>query len=245
MSKWVLLQFLLCPLVLISLVRITAPYGRHFVSGWGPAMPNRLAWFAMELPALVVIGLCLVMSGEKLTPIALVPWMMWSFHYGYRTFVFPALMRPSGKSFPILLVFFAVAFNTLNGFNNSQALVANVQQDSGLLSFNFLLGCVLFVAGFCLHFQSDRIIRNLRTDDFSGYRIPQGGWFRWISNPNYLGEMIQWAGWAILTWSWAGLAFAIFTLCNLAPRAIANHHWYLEKFPNYPTQRKVLIPGIY
>jgi hypothetical protein len=57
--------------------------------------------------------------------------------------------------------------------------------------------------------------------------------------------MIQWSGWAILTWSWAGLAFALFTICNLVPRAMANQRWYRETFPDYPPERKILVPGVF
>ena len=69
--------------------------------------------------------------------------------------------------------------------------------------------------------------------------------FRWVSSPNYLGEIIQWTGWAVMTWSLAGVAFALFTFCNLAPRAISNHRWYREYFAQYPAGRKVLFPGLF
>ena len=48
-----------------------------------------------------------------------------------------------------------------------------------------------------------------------------------------------------MTWSLAGLAFALFTACNLAPRAIANHRWYRQQFPDYPPRRRILVPGIF
>lgn len=245
MSPPVILQFLLCPAVFFMLLRTTAPYGRHFVAGWGPTLPNRRAWFVMELPALLLISALLLASGAMFEPPALLPWLMWSMHYGYRSFIFPLLMRPSGKSFPALLVIFAIAFNCLNGYNNAQALIHDAQAGGTLSSLNFVFGSILFFFGFWLHVSADRTIRNLRPAGFSGYRIPWGGWFQWISNPNYLGEILQWTGWAILTWSWAGLAFALFTFCNLTPRAIANHHWYQRTFPDYPAARRVLIPGVF
>jgi len=245
MSTWVIVQFMLCPLVFISLLRITAPYGRHFVSGWGHTLPNRVAWFLMELPALLLIVVLLAASPTPFTSVAWVPCLMWMAHYAYRTLVFPLLMRPSGKSFPTLLVIFAILFNVLNGFNNAEALMANSRSGQSLAAPHFWLGSAIYMLGLVSHVHADRIIRNLRRDGFTGYRVPRGGLFRWTSNPNYLGEMVQWAGWAILTWSWAGLAFALFTFCNLAPRAIANHRWYLGKFADYPRGRKVLIPGIF
>jgi hypothetical protein len=52
-------------------------------------------------------------------------------------------------------------------------------------------------------------------------------------------------GWAVATWSLSGLAFATWTAANLAPRARANHRWYLETMPDYPPERKALLPGVW
>ena len=169
----------------------------------------------------------------------------WIFHYSYRTFVFPALMRPSNRTFPALLVLFAVAFNSLNGYNNAAALVEAGENNMPLLTAHFLLGGVVFLTGFLVHFSADRTIRRLRKPGETAYRIPRGGLFRWISSPQYLGEIIQWAGWAVMTWSLAGVAFALFTFCNLAPRAVSNHRWYRERFSDYPDKRRILIPGLF
>ena len=82
----------------------------------------------------------------------------------------------------------------------------------------------------------------LRQPGETGYKIPRGGTYRWVSCPNYLGEMLQWLGWAIASWSLAGAAFAVFTLANLLPRAIAVHRWYKDEFPDYPPARRAVIP---
>ena len=245
MGTPLIIQFLLCPLVLISLLWMTAPYGRHHRPGWGLRLPNRTAWIMMELPALVVITAFVLASPARHSPQAWVPLLFWLFHYGYRTFIFPALMRPSDKTFPAALVLFAIAFNSLNGYNNATALIEAGKIDAPLLSAHFVTGTAIFVAGFSIHFQSDRIIRNLRKPGATGYAIPNGGLYRWVGSPAYLGEIIQWIGWAVLTWSLAGAAFALFTICNLAPRAISNHRWYRESFEDYPVKRRILIPGIF
>ena len=54
--------------------------------------------------------------------------------------------------------------------------------------------------------------------------------------------MIEWIGWAILTWSLAGAAFAIYTIANLLPRALQHHRWYKSQFADYPADRKAIIP---
>jgi 3-oxo-5-alpha-steroid 4-dehydrogenase 1 len=245
MSTPLLIQFLLCPVVLLALLFVPAPYGRHHSKGWGFTLPNRVAWIAMEFPALLVISWLVLSSPARGAPVTLVPLAFWLFHYGYRTFVFPPLMRPSAQTFPALLVLFAIAFNVLNGYNNAQALVENGEHAIPLISANFLVGAAIFLAGFIIHVQSDAIIRGLRSGGESGYAVPRGGLFRWVGSPNYLGEMIQWTGWAIMTWSLAGLAFALFTMCNLLPRAISNHRWYVANFADYPQTRKILIPWVF
>ena len=75
--------------------------------------------------------------------------------------------------------------------------------------------------------------------------MPHGELYRWISCPNYLGELIEWAGWAVATWSLPGLGFAVWTAANLVPRARANHRWYRSHFADYPNERKALIPGVW
>jgi protein-S-isoprenylcysteine O-methyltransferase Ste14 len=245
MQTTLLMQFLLCPLVFLSLLWITAPYGRHYKPGWGPSLPNRLAWVLMELPAVLVISWLVLSAPNGTNAYALVPLSFWLFHYLYRTFVFPLLMHPSDKTFPAMLVIFAIAFNFLNGYNNSLAILENSIGHAPWSKSHFWIGSIVFVIGFIMHSHSDLVIRKLRKPGETQYSIPRGGMFRWVSSPHYLGEIIQWTGWAILTWSLAGLAFALFTFCNLAPRAISNQKWYYQRFPDYPVNRKTLIPGIF
>ena len=57
---------------------------------------------------------------------------------------------------------------------------------------------------------------------------------RILRSRKYLGEIVEWGGWALLTWSPTGLAFFVWTVANLAPRAWSHHRWYHEKFPDYP-----------
>ena len=81
-------------------------------------------------------------------------------------------------------------------------------------------------------------------EEGAGYEIPRGWLYRYISCPNYFGEIVEWIGWAVAIWSLAGASFAVFTIANLAPRAISHHRWYHEKFPDYPPERKALVPFV-
>ena len=57
-------------------------------------------------------------------------------------------------------------------------------------------------------------------------------------------ELIEWTGWAVASWSAGGLAFAVYTAANLGPRAWSTHRWYRRSFPDYPVERKALIPSL-
>ncbi len=115
---------------------------------------------------------------------------------------------------------------------------------SWLIDPRFVLGTVLFFTGFMINQRADRTLLKLResAEESGKYKIPYGGLYRYVSCPNYLGEIIQWTGFAMLTWSLPGLAFALYTMANVGPRALANHAWYQASFSNYPAQRRALIP---
>ena len=101
------------------------------------------------------------------------------------------------------------------------------------------------MGGFALAKHSDAILRSLRQPGETGYKIPYGGAYRWVSCPNYLGELLQWVGFAIASWSLPGLAFACFTAANLVPKALSSHRWYKEHFAgDYPSDRKAIFPGL-
>ena len=80
---------------------------------------------------------------------------------------------------------------------------------------------------------------------WAGYYIPYGGLFGYVSAANYGGEIIEWAGYAVGTWSLPGLAFATFTFANLAPRGHQHHRWYKRTFKDYPPSRKAVLPFIW
>ena len=101
---------------------------------------------------------------------------------------------------------------------------------------------IIFILGMFINIRSDNILLNLRDGEESDYKIPNGFLFNKISCPNYLGEIIEWLGWAIMTWSFAGLVFFFWSIANLIPRAYSNHKWYKKQFSNYPAERKAIVP---
>lgn len=225
----------------------TAPYGRHFSDGWGPTLNNRLGWLLMESPA-VVLFLFYFFTFQEYTNAVIIAFIVfWMIHYINRTFIYPLRINTKGKRMPIIIVFSAVFFNSVNTFFIASYLARN-PEDYGidwLHSWQFIMGVVLFLVGFFINQYSDFILINLRGKGEVGYKIPHGFLYKYITNPNYFGEIIEWTGFAIMTWCLPSFSFIVWTLANLVPRAIANHKWYKEKFDNYPKNRKILIPFIY
>jgi protein-S-isoprenylcysteine O-methyltransferase Ste14 len=230
--------------VAVVLTVIPAPYGRHRRPGWGPALPARLGWLVMELPAVVVPVLLFARSDRLGDPAALTLLALWQLHYLQRTFVFPALMRPSATPVPVVIVAMGLLFNVVNGVLQGSWLFALAPRRATafLASPAFLAGTTLFLAGMALEVWSDAVLRRLRKPGESGYRIPHGGAFELVSCPNYLGELLEWTGFALASGSPAAVAFAVWTAANLLPRALAHHRWYCRAFPDYPVTRRAIIP---
>ncbi len=240
----VILIFALAAIVFILLFFISAPYGKFLRSGWGPVIKTKWAWMIMEFPSPALMILFFLLSG-RMHMIQTIFLVLWVSHYLHRTFIYPFSQSGREKSYPVILVLMAILFNCLNGFVNGYGIFKlHYYTFSWLMTWKFLIGFILFITGFIINKIADEKLRRLRKENQGEYVIPNGWLFRYISSPHYFGEIIEWTGWAVMTWSLPGLAFAVFTFANLFPRAISSHKWYKEKFPDYPAKRKAVIPFI-
>jgi len=239
--------FILAAVVFIALFYFVAPYGRHIRSGWGATINNRLGWVIMEAAAPLVFAACFMLGDNRKVATVLVFFGLWEVHYLHRAFIYPFGLQGEGKRMPILVMSSGFLFNAVNGYLNGRYLFtfSAGYTNEWLGDPRFVAGVGLFLAGFIINRRADSTLRNLRKPGESDYRVACGGLYRWISCPNYFGEIIMWAGWAVATWSLPGLAFAVWTAANLVPRARAHHAWYHEHFPDYPPERRALVPGLW
>ncbi|KAK7294634.1 hypothetical protein RJT34_17524 [Clitoria ternatea] len=246
-----LILYLSAPPTFFSLTFLQAPYGKHHRPGWGPNLPPPLAWFLMESPTLWFTLFLFPHGQHSSDPKAITLITPFLFHYLNRTLLYPLrlLAAPSTKTasgFPLSIALMAFAFNLLNTYVQASWVSHYKDYNGGeVFWWRFCFGLVVFLCGFGINVWADRVLLRLKSEG-KGYVVPKGGLFEVVSCPNYFGEILEWLGWAVMTWSWAGLGFFVYTFANLGPRARANHRWYLEKFgEDYPKKRKAVIPYLY
>jgi 3-oxo-5-alpha-steroid 4-dehydrogenase 1 len=231
-------------LAFVALLCMPAPYGRFSRSGWGPGIPPRLGWFLMESPGVFIFA-AMFLPCLPQPPVLALFGVLWMGHYSYRGIFYPFRLRSTTAVCP-LVVASAIAFHCANVPLQCWELY-HLQPERPLAWLRdprFVLGLGLFGGGFMLAVTSDATLRRLRAEPGERYKIPRGGAFELVSCPNYLGEIVEWSGWALMTWTWSGLVFALWTTANLLPRALANHRWYRKQFSAYPARRNALIPYI-
>lgn len=229
-----------------------ARYGRHKLATarWEMPLPTRWAWMVMEAPASLVFALIFLLGDRSTAIVPLIFFLMWQLHYFDRAFLYPLRIRARpGQTESGAIVGSAILFNSWNAFLNAgvigYSMIGQIYAISWLSDPRFWIGAVVFFSGLYINRKADHMLKALRAPGDSVYKIPRGWLYERITSPNYLGEIIQWTGWAIATWSLGGVAFAIFTAANLVPRAIQHHRWYHEQFPDYPKDRNIILPGVY
>lgn len=228
-------------------------YGRFSSTTLGFNLNPKFGWWLMEIPATVVFAVAYLSGPARFEPTSLVLAGIWVLHYANRGWFFPLAIRqvPGKRStFNVSVVVMGMLVTSMHGYLNGALFSHDYFGRYGtqwLTDPRFLVGLAVYLAGFALLVNSEAIVRNLRDKNDPGgaeYRIPYGGGFRFVTSPAYLGELIAWTGFAILTWALPGVAILLITAGNLVPRALATQRWYATKFPDYPTDRKALIPFV-
>ena len=158
-----------------------------------------------------------------------------------------------GKSqMPVVIVLMGILFNVINVLlqGGGLYLFPNPDYEQGvayLLRPNAMAGILLFFIGMAINLHSDHVVRHLRKPGDTKHYLPKDGFFRFVTSANYFGEFMEWVGFAVLTWSWAGAVFALWTFANLGPRAARIYERYKEEFGEELDTKKVkrMIPFIY
>ena len=249
-TVFLIVMAILAVVVFISLYFVDAGYGKFYHPKWGPSLDNHWGWFLMEVPVFIAMLVLWWLSDRRGDMVRLAFLLLFETHYFHRSFIFPQQLRGHSRM-PWTIVLMGALFNTLNALMQGGWIFFispdNYYPVNWLTSLPFLAGTVLFFAGMYINIQSDSIIRHLRKPGDTAHYLPKGGMFRYVTSANYFGEFLEWVGFAILTWSWAGAVFALWTFANLAPRAARIYDLYSREFPDELDTHKVkrIIPFIY
>lgn len=249
-NTFLLVMALIAVVVFLSLYFVDAGYGKFYRHSWGPSLDNHQGWFLMEVPVFIAMLLLWWCSDRRWDPTRLVMLLLFETHYFHRSFLFPRQLRGHSRM-PWAIVVMGALFNTLNALMQGGWIFyispAGRYPLSWLVSLPFLCGTALFFTGMYINIQSDAIIRNLRQPGDTAHYLPQAGLFRYVTSANYFGEWVEWTGFALLTWSWAGAVFSLWTFANLCPRAARINKLYRQEFPEQmeSLKPKRFIPFIY
>ena len=239
---WVLIWIGMAIGIFFLLLKIKAPYGRHTSANWGPLLPNHIGWMIMEIPALAIMMYTFI-SCVNSSFVVEIMIGLFCLHYINRTIIFPFRLHTKGKKIPLMIVLSAVFFNGIDTFFLGYYFAHfSAYPNSYATDPRFIIGLALFFTGMFINWSADNRLIRLRKPGETGYKIPQGWLFSYISCPNMFGELIEWGGFAILCWNLPALAFLVWTMANLLPRALAHHQWYKQKFSDYPAERKAVVP---
>lgn len=284
---WALMILSLAFIVVTFLFQLKKParYGRHDKNHGKCYVPQRLAHAASDfIPGVVFFTLIYFLQGRNFSqPPNVVFYCLFTVHYLHRGLVTPLVARYSSWRIPVFIPLVNFIANLLFHYLIVDFISSACYFPGYLYDPRFLLGLLLFIAGFVLNKMADTYLVCLRcrpdeqrrdktdiiglclnksggkgccpasVDDKEGaecdngglYTVPECCLFKLIVNPNYLGEAIQWFGWALATWSLSGFVWWMFSLATFIPRARHNLRWYRKNFDNFPKYRRGLIPGIF
>ena len=244
-NSFIIFWVVVATITFIYLFFVNAPYGRHIRKGWGKNISARAGWVIMESPCVVIMVIYAFIVRDALENIHIIFLSLWLLHYIHRSFIYPFVIDMTNPKMPISIAISAFSFNIVNVNLQAFGIYYLTEYSSDWINNNiFYLGLIVFFIGMYINIKSDYLVIALRKSKGPGYHLPTKFMHKYISSPNYFGEIIEWLGWAVLTWSIAGAVFALWTIANLLPRAFAHHQWYKEKFPDYPKNKKAIIPGI-
>jgi 3-oxo-5-alpha-steroid 4-dehydrogenase 1 len=246
----------------VLLFFIDAPYGRfsnnkvRFVPDFLFIQVNgRIGWLVQESPSALVPLYYLIIYYSQMNMYCRIFFGLWLLHYVHRAWIYPLFRSPSFSNSTILTVSIAIYNTTMNGYTNALWILVETTRDSSWLENSpilFVLGIATFFLGYCINFQADQILFNLRktgnknfVDSSGKYYIPQGGFFEYVSAANYFGELVEWFGLFLAFRTLPCLVFFLWTGFCLIPRAIAIDRWYRRVFKDkYPENRKAIFPFI-
>ena len=256
----VILGLILAVVTFILQVRKPARYGRHEKHSGRLYIPQRLAHMLSDgIPGVLFFTVLYFVVGRNFAnPINIVFYCLFTIHYIHRGIIHPLVMRYGNSKVSLFIPVAGFVANLLYHYVNVDFISSACFYPDYYYDPRFIIGVILFIVGFVINRMADTYLAYLRcrknkeeddskavdNDGGGKYFIPECCLFKLVVNPNYLGEGIEWLGWAIATWSLPGLVWWLFTMATFIPRSRHNLAWYRRQFEDFPTYRRGMIPFI-
>ncbi|KAF2866164.1 3-oxo-5-alpha-steroid 4-dehydrogenase-domain-containing protein [Massariosphaeria phaeospora] len=107
-------------------------------------------------------------------------------------------------------------------------------------------GLALFVLGELGTLYTHNVLKNLRRPGSTDRGIPRGLGFDLVTCPNYMFEIVAWAGFWLINWSLSTIVFVVVAAIQMALWAQKKERRYRKEFGDkYKRKRFVMLPGIY
>ncbi len=205
----------------------------------GKGVPSRLGMFFLYFAPIVAATIC---ASPYLPAASLIQWVVYGaimFHFAKRVLEALFLHKYSGHmqvfSMGVILSFYSFLAGMISWLN------ADASTEMGI---GFYLGIILFLVGEASNFYHHILLARLRTKE-SGYFIPRGGWFEGAACPHYFFELLAWLGIALLSQHLFAVLALIAMIGYLTARSIKTRQWYQRRFPDYPAERRLMIPFVF
>lgn len=244
----VVLSFLIAVAFFVGQLFRPLPYGRHTSGSGRLPVPVRIARIIVGLvPNVVFFILTYFLAGQEFRGAPnIVFFCLYVIHFLERGIVNPLVSRYSNNKIRLWIPLAWFLTGLIVSYVNAEFIGSAEYCSNYLYDPRFIIGLILFLIGFALNRVADYqlvCLRESRTDTKHG--IPKGPLYFLITCPNYFGEGLQWFGWAVMTWSLAGIVLWLVSEATFLPRSRQNHKWLRNQFLDYPSIRKGLIPFIF
>jgi steroid 5-alpha-reductase/3-oxo-5-alpha-steroid 4-dehydrogenase 1 len=242
-----LLQVCLCISIamLVFVIFYQIPYGKSYTKGQARLkveLRDRVSVIGVNLPGLIVFAYAqLYYPNGRLLDI---PSLLFIGHYVHRALVYPWFRKPQSKVWPLESFLYYLVSNFMLATIAARGVIFGGVRPPIIVQLPLAAGFIACAVGAGLH---DYKLCALRKAGDTGYQVPHGLLFKWLSGPNYALELVQWALYLpFLPTGFLMATFAIWLMANITGRAEAVHDAYTKKlFKNkYPEDRCPYIPFV-
>jgi len=189
-------------------------------------------------------------KSEPMQSVVKLAFFCWGFHYMKRILETLYVHRFSKATMPLLNLFKNCGYYW--GFAAFVAYFLNhpLYTPPTLGTAQVVIGCIGFFFAELGNYSIHAALRDLRPAGTKERKIPMPNlnpftnMFNMVSCPNYTYEALAWFSFSVMTQCAPALIFNAVGLYQMSVWAIGKHTAYKKEFPNYPKDRRAIVPYI-